>query len=98
MKQHSKKADSGNASEKVILTEIAQFADRPFECKNCSKEFLLTSSEVRFFAARGLNVPKRCKACRGKADDAPATPHSMQNKFFSEKDPTRVPMVPWRHI
>jgi len=84
--------------EDMILRAISQIALRPHECKQCGGEFSLTSAEVRFFLARGMHLPKRCKKCRGKPQAAPETPNSMQNKFFSDKDATRIPMVPWRHI
>ncbi len=33
-------------------------------CKQCGKEFELSESEIGFYKGRGLELPKRCKACR----------------------------------
>ncbi len=33
-------------------------------CVQCGKEFELTDSEVAFFEGKGLELPKRCSACR----------------------------------
>lgn len=35
-------------------------------CVNCKKKFELTDSEIDFFKSHGLELPKRCKACRDK--------------------------------
>lgn len=35
-------------------------------CKQCGDPFELTDSEIRYFQTRGLDLPKRCKACRKK--------------------------------
>ncbi len=34
------------------------------KCVQCGKEFHLTQSEVEFYQSKGLEVPKRCEACR----------------------------------
>ncbi|MDE7297771.1 MAG: zinc-ribbon domain-containing protein [Lachnospiraceae bacterium] len=34
------------------------------KCKQCEKEFELTDSEIDFYNSKGLEIPKRCKACR----------------------------------
>lgn len=36
------------------------------KCKDCGEEFYMTYKEVRFYEEQGLNLPKRCKACREK--------------------------------
>jgi len=33
-------------------------------CKQCGKEFELSESEIGFYKGKGLELPKRCKACR----------------------------------
>lgn len=33
-------------------------------CLDCEKKFTLTSKERQFFLSKGLEDPKRCKACR----------------------------------
>lgn len=35
-------------------------------CVNCKKKFELTKSEIDFYKSHGLELPKRCKACRDK--------------------------------
>lgn len=35
-------------------------------CKDCGKEFELKDSEISFYKSKGLELPKRCKACRDK--------------------------------
>lgn len=35
-------------------------------CKQCGKEFELEASEIRFYQSKNLELPKRCKECRGK--------------------------------
>lgn len=34
------------------------------KCTQCQTEFILTRSEIEFYKTRGLELPKRCKACR----------------------------------
>lgn len=52
------------------------------KCVQCGKEFMLTDSELKFFENRNLNVPKRCKECRGKNN-----PH--QGKIDTNRQPIR---------
>lgn len=33
-------------------------------CKECGTEFEILESEQAFFKNKGLQIPKRCKACR----------------------------------
>ena len=33
-------------------------------CKQCGKEFELSDSEIGFYKSKGLELPKRCQACR----------------------------------
>ena len=33
-------------------------------CKDCGKYFILSLSEEKWFAMRGMESPKRCMACR----------------------------------
>lgn len=42
------------------------------KCRQCGKEFTLTESEIEFYKKKGLQLPKRCKACResNKAADS----------------------------
>lgn len=36
------------------------------KCTQCKTEFILTESEIEFYKTRGLELPKRCKACRAR--------------------------------
>lgn len=35
-------------------------------CKDCGKEFELSSGEIEFYNSKNLTLPKRCKECRDK--------------------------------
>ena len=35
-------------------------------CKQCGKEFELSDSEISFYKSKGLELPKRCQACRNQ--------------------------------
>ena len=35
-------------------------------CKQCGKEFELSDSEINFYKSKGLELPKRCQACRNQ--------------------------------
>lgn len=35
-------------------------------CKQCGKEFELETSEISFYQRKNLELPKRCRECRGK--------------------------------
>lgn len=36
------------------------------KCKDCGKEFVVDDKELKWYADRGWDVPKRCKECRTK--------------------------------
>lgn len=36
------------------------------KCKDCGAEFKLEEKEISWYAKRGWEIPKRCKACREK--------------------------------
>lgn len=38
--------------------------DKILTCADCKNEFLFTSSEQTFYAAKKFTDPKRCKPCR----------------------------------
>lgn len=41
------------------------FQDQTLQCRDCSKDFLWTSSEQEFYQQKGFqNAPVRCPACR----------------------------------
>lgn len=46
------------------ITKIPEFKDRTLTCLDCGKEFIFTEGEQRFFWAKDLSEPKRCKSCR----------------------------------
>ena len=38
--------------------------DRTITCSDCGQSFTFTAEEQSFYAERGFQEPKRCKACR----------------------------------
>lgn len=38
--------------------------DKNLYCQDCEKAFVFSAGEQRFYKKKGLNQPKRCKACR----------------------------------
>lgn len=36
------------------------------KCKDCGNPFYITYDEEKWYTNKGLNIPKRCKACRNK--------------------------------
>ena len=47
----------------MIVNEI-DFVAQVLTCLDCGGEFTFTSGEQRYFWAKGLSEPKRCKPCR----------------------------------
>jgi len=43
---------------------MAEYVDLNLVCVDCKNPFVFESGEARFFAERGYDTPKRCKACR----------------------------------
>jgi len=41
-----------------------EFIDKVLTCLDCGSEFTFTPGEQRYFWAKGLLEPKRCKPCR----------------------------------
>lgn len=42
-----------------------EFTDKTLTCKECSKDFVWTAGEQKFFAEKGFsNSPTRCPECR----------------------------------
>ena len=48
----------------VMKVDEIEFVDRVLICLDCGREFTHTSGEQRYFWAKGLSEPKRCKSCR----------------------------------
>lgn len=50
------------------LLQQDSFRDREVQCResDCRLLFALTAGEQRFYAQKGLNMPRRCPACRAK--------------------------------
>lgn len=52
--------------------------DKEIVCRDCDTPFVFTEGEQQYFQERGLQDPKRCKACRQKKkaenNDASSTP------------------------
>jgi hypothetical protein len=47
-----------------MILEKIDFLDRQLTCLDCGGEFTFTTGEQRYFWAKGLSEPKRCKSCR----------------------------------
>ena len=47
----------------MIVAKI-DFVDKVLTCLDCGREFTFASGEQRYFWAKGLSEPKRCKPCR----------------------------------
>jgi CxxC-x17-CxxC domain-containing protein len=43
---------------------VSQFADKSLVCRDCGNEFVFTSGEQEFYAARAFSEPTRCPECR----------------------------------
>ena len=39
-------------------------SNRMLKCKICNSEFIFTDKEQKFYASKGLNVPKKCPSCK----------------------------------
>ena len=50
--------------EEITIVDKIDFVDEELTCLDCGGEFTFTSGEHRYFWAKGLSEPKRCKACR----------------------------------
>ena len=50
----------------VIEASLGIIAWHKHKCKDCGEEFYMDFNEVDFYQRKGLNLPKRCKACREK--------------------------------
>jgi hypothetical protein len=44
--------------------KVSDFQDKFITCCECQDEFLFSAGEQAYFTSKGLNEPKRCKACR----------------------------------
>ena len=47
----------------MIIDKI-DLVDKQLTCLDCGREFTFASGEQRYFWAKGLSEPKRCKPCR----------------------------------
>lgn len=39
---------------------------KTLSCVDCGATFIFTAGEQRYFASKGLSIPKRCPSCRQK--------------------------------
>ena len=74
-------------------------------CRGCNSLFALDYGEVRFHLAKGLHLPSRCKACRGKKQPQSPTgrspaPASRTSKTSSTRrpPPAHPPQVPQKTL
>ena len=47
-----------------MIIEKIDTVDKQLTCLDCGREFTFASGEQRYFWAKGLSEPKRCKSCR----------------------------------
>jgi len=47
-----------------MIVDKTEFIDKQLTCLDCGSEFTFTAGEQRYFWAKGLSEPKRCKPCR----------------------------------
>ena len=50
--------------EEITIVDKIDFVDEELTCLDCGREFTFASGERRYFWAKGLSEPKRCKPCR----------------------------------
>jgi ribosomal protein L36 len=50
--------------EEIMIINKIDFVDKVLTCLDCGREFTFASAEQRYFWAKGLSEPKRCKPCR----------------------------------
>ena len=50
--------------EEIMSIDKTEFIDKQLTCLDCGGEFTFTTGEQRYFWAKGLSEPKRCKPCR----------------------------------
>jgi hypothetical protein len=56
------------------------------ECRDCYSAFVLTPGERSWFEARGLQLPRRCSACRSarRAQQRDAQPLAFETRELME--------------
>ena len=47
-----------------MTVDRTEFIDKVLTCLDCGREFTFASGEQRYFWAKGLSEPNRCKPCR----------------------------------
>lgn len=47
-----------------MIIEKIDFVAKQLTCLDCGRDFTFTTGEQRYFWAKGLSEPKRCKSCR----------------------------------
>jgi len=50
--------------EEIMIIDKTDCIDKVLTCLDCGREFTFASGEQRYFWAKGLSEPKRCKSCR----------------------------------
>lgn len=54
-------------------------------CKQCGREFELSESEISFYKSKGLELPKRCQACRNQNKEASGRTQTQDKERKSAK-------------
>ena len=69
------------------------------KCVQCGKSFTLTKSEINFYKAKKLSIPKRCKDCREKNKASKSTSHTSgsahryKSYYVKRGNPCNLPTV-----
>jgi hypothetical protein len=53
-----------DAHGRSTATTESDSGDVLLQCADCTRDFLFSAGEQRFFAAQGFLPPRRCRACR----------------------------------
>ena len=68
-------------------------------CKDCGKEFNMTSGEVKFYVSKNLELPKRCPNCR-KSRKFAREENERQQKWEEDERKLKILLssLPYNHI
>lgn len=76
---------------------MVEFEDRTLKCSDCGADFVFTAGEQHFFHDKNFkNEPKRCKACKGKRQGAPASGNHRTETTTNCSQCGRETTVPFR--
>ena len=62
-------------------------------CRQCGASCELSDSEIRYFQQKGLELPKRCQACRKRNRNTPAAATVRVSKAASWWTPGKIAAI-----